>query len=74
MSVETGSLEYFIEKFNEVINESKTYGIRSLVVVEEHNPIANNTETFYAYQGGISVALGLAKRAEKYLLSDDVDE
>ncbi len=55
----------FSERFYALMQEADEYGIHSLVVLFEQNPIGKTTISHVMHQGGgFPVALGLAKIAE----------
>ena len=71
------SYEDFAQRFDTLAEEAKTYGIASLIVLHDDNPIAVETTTNVRWSGGIPLCLGLAEVAKARLterfLSSETD-
>ena len=66
--VEPNSLEDFTNRFYALMSEAYSYGISSVVCIEESNMLSDETEFSAHYVGGKSLAIGMLSRAKSDLL------
>lgn len=72
MNVVTNGMENgfedFWQRFSDLQDEAKTYGVASIVILHEYDPIAKDTGHFIRYTTGLDLGIGLCEVAKKEML------
>ena len=74
---EPNSFDDFMDRFDELCHEALRYGIASVVALEEHNILQNQTVFKMGYHGGASLCLGMFVRSSdklKRILAEDSED
>ncbi len=71
-SPESNSYHDFINRFSDLMDEAKSYGVTAVVILHEHDPIAKDCGRFILYTTGLDLGAGLCAIAQRKMIDSAV--
>ena len=70
--MEENSLEEFVNRFDELCKEARSYGIECVAVLHENDPLTESSNMSYVTDCPVYTAIGLCESLKNCLLKDVV--